>query len=236
MNATVPVGRRVVRVGHRGAAGHGPENTLAAIAAGIALGVDFVEVDVRRTRDGRMILLHDANVDRTTDGRGLVSEMTWDEVRRLDAGAGQRIPSLEEGLAAANGRVGVMLELKAAGIAAAVVAAVRAAKFMGEVVYAAFDPAAVAAVRDLDAGARTMVLIERSDATEWMDWIRRARGVGAGMVGLGHLLVTAEAVRSMQAASLAVWVFTVNRPAEMARVRAAGVDGVISDYPERCWM
>ncbi|MBH0180135.1 MAG: hypothetical protein HP490_00260 [Nitrospira sp.] len=86
--------RRVLRIGHRGAAGHAPENTLAAIEKGIDLRVDFVEIDLRRTADGALVVLHDSSVNRTTNGRGRIDRLSLNEVRKLDAGNGERIPTL----------------------------------------------------------------------------------------------------------------------------------------------
>ena len=110
--------RKILSIGHRGAAGHAPENTIAAIRKGIALKADFVEVDVQRTRDGRLVLMHDKFVERTTNGSGRVTELTWDELRTLDAGEGERIPLLEDALAAVNGRIGIILETITPGIGA----------------------------------------------------------------------------------------------------------------------
>lgn len=85
---------RLLRIGHRGAAGHAPENTLAAIQKGIELRVDFVEIDLRRTADGMIVVLHDATVNRTTNGRGRIDRLSLSEVRRLDAGNGEGIPKI----------------------------------------------------------------------------------------------------------------------------------------------
>src|SRR5213593_3287192 len=101
-----PTTKKVLRIGHRGAAGYAPENTLRSIEQAIALGCDLVEVDVRRTRDGDLVLLHDERVDRTTNGKGNVAEMTLKDLRTLDAGGGPRIPTLQEALHVADGRVG----------------------------------------------------------------------------------------------------------------------------------
>ena len=105
--------RKVLRIGHRGAAGHAPENTLASIEQAVALGCALTEVDIRRTADGYLVLLHDERVDRTTNGSGLVAEMDLEDLQKLDASEGQKIPTLEEALQAANGRVGLILEVKA---------------------------------------------------------------------------------------------------------------------------
>jgi glycerophosphoryl diester phosphodiesterase len=85
---------RVLRIGHRGAAGHAPENTLAAVRRGIELGVDFVEIDVRSTADGVLVALHDATVNRTTNGKGRIDALSLLEVRAFDAGDGEQIPTL----------------------------------------------------------------------------------------------------------------------------------------------
>lgn len=109
-------------VAHRGAMHAVPENTIAAFERAIELGADVLEVDVRLTKDGRLVVVHDATLARTTDGAGRVSEQNWEEIRRLDAGAwfgpehtGLRVPLLEEILALAKGRATVLLDLKETG-------------------------------------------------------------------------------------------------------------------------
>src|SRR5436853_1030967 len=133
-----PTTKKVLRIGHRGAAGHATENTLRSIEEAIALRCDLIEVDVRRTRDGALVLLHDERVDRTTNGKGAVAEMTLKDLRQLDADGEQRIPTLQEALHVANGRVGLILELKASGIGGQVCALVQETGFTGPVIYASF--------------------------------------------------------------------------------------------------
>ena len=128
----------VLRIGHRGAAGHAPENTLAAIQRGIELEADFVEIDVRCTADGVLVALHDATVNRTTNGRGRVDALSLGEVRALDAGNGEHIPTLEQVLKVAAGKTGLMLELKVGGVAPMTVQAVQKAGFKDPVIYASF--------------------------------------------------------------------------------------------------
>lgn len=108
-------------IAHRGASEDAPENTLPAFELAVSGGCAALETDVRQTQDGRLVLIHDQRVDRTTDGTGLVSELTWQELQSLDAGgwkhqrfAGTRVPLLSEFLAGFAGRVHVVLELKAA--------------------------------------------------------------------------------------------------------------------------
>jgi glycerophosphoryl diester phosphodiesterase len=104
------VAQSVSIVAHRGAKNLAPENTIAAFEAAAALGADYMEVDVRPTRDKRLILMHDATVDRTTNGHGAVAALTFEEIRRLDAGGGQKIPSFREALLWAKKR-GVRIDV-----------------------------------------------------------------------------------------------------------------------------
>ena len=110
---------RVVVIAHRGEHRAHPENTLPAFQAAIDAGADFFELDVRTTADGRLVLMHDAKVDRTTNGSGAVRQLTFDQIRALDAGvkfdarfAGTRVPSFDEALALAHGRIGVYVDSK----------------------------------------------------------------------------------------------------------------------------
>ena len=103
-------------IGHRGAKGHEPENTIASFEKAIKLGCDYVELDVHLA-DEELFVIHDSRVDRTTNGSGKIAELTREQIESLDAGNGQKIPTLSEVLAFINGRCGVNIELKGAGTA-----------------------------------------------------------------------------------------------------------------------
>jgi glycerophosphoryl diester phosphodiesterase len=221
--------QRTIRIGHRGAAGHAPENTIAAIRRGVSLGVDFVELDVQCTRDGRLVLMHDKLVDRTTDGTGLVSDMTWDELQLLDAGDGERVPCLEAALTAANGHAGVILEAKISGIAPAIHGVVRASTFSGPVIYASFLHAEILQIRKIDPLARTMALMECVP----LSGAAFARDASATLVGLAFDSATAEFIATLHDTGLEVLLYTVNDPRLIGHAIDLGADGVISDYPER---
>ncbi len=112
-------GSPLLRVGHRGAKGHAPENTLASFQLGMEMGVTAVETDVHLSKDGEVVLIHDHTVDRTTNGHGFVKDLTLAELKKLDAGswfaarfAGERIPTLTELLIWAKDKVGVAIEIK----------------------------------------------------------------------------------------------------------------------------
>jgi len=111
-NPLLPQARPVVVIAHRGEHRNHPENTVVAYRSAVELGADFFEVDVRTTRDGQLVLMHDGRVDRTTNGHGEVANLTLAEIRRLDAGQGTQVPTLDEALDAAGSRGGVYLDCK----------------------------------------------------------------------------------------------------------------------------
>ena len=102
---------QVAVIAHRGEHLHHPENTLPAFRAAADAGADYFELDVRTTSDGKLVLMHDGSVDRTTNGRGAVAQMTFEEIRKLDAG-GAQVPTFDEALAFAKGRIGVYIDAK----------------------------------------------------------------------------------------------------------------------------
>ncbi|MEH7884194.1 glycerophosphodiester phosphodiesterase family protein [Bacillus sp. JJ1609] len=111
--------RQFDTVAHRGAAGYAPENTIAAFDKGVEMKADYIELDVQRSKDGELVIIHDTTVDRTTDGTGRVGDLTFDELRSLDAGsfkgeqfAGEKIPTFEEVLDRYHGKVGILIEMK----------------------------------------------------------------------------------------------------------------------------
>ncbi len=221
--------RRVLRIGHRGAAGHGPENTLAAIQKGIALGVDFVEIDLRRTADGVLVVLHDETVNRTTNGKGRVDRLSLQEVKKFNAGNGEHIPTLKEVLKVAAGEAGLMLELKVKGMAQQTVEVVREAGFRDPVIYASFLHDELQHVRTVEPEASLMVLFGGLSRAS----VARAIKYGSSYVGLRHDKTTRVLVDSFHRAGLLVFVYTADAPSDIQRALSLDVDGVISNFPER---
>ena len=220
---------RVLKIGHRGAAGHAPENTLAAVQKGIDLGADFVEIDVRLTSDGVLVALHDAKVDRTTNGKGRVDTLSLRELKALDAGDGERIPTVEEVLRIAKGRTGLMLELKVGGAADPLIKAVQNVGIDIPVLYASFLHPELTAVRAVQPEAALMVLLERLPR----DPAAYALQYRPAYVGLRHDRASRDLVEAFHRAKVLVWVYTANTLDDIQRAISMGVDGVISDFPER---
>lgn len=220
--------RSVLRIGHRGACGHAPENTIASIEQAIALRCIFAEVDIQRTSDDELILLHDEQVDRTTNGRGCVSQLTLSDIQKLDTGGGQSPPTLDEALKAASGRIGLILELKTGGLAYDVCATVRASGFNRPVIYASSLQEELQHVRRADPDAQTMILFTRLPT----NLCAVTAKLHTTHVGLRLDTVTKPLVTALHHEHLIVFAYTANRPAEISRLNMLGVDGIISDFPE----
>ena len=214
----------MLRIGHRGARGHAPENTLKAIEAGIRAGADLVELDIQRTADGALVVMHDKRVDRTTNGTGCVTRMSLEELRRLDAGEGERIPTLEEVLTCANGRTGLMLEIITPGIGAQLSRMVQQAGFAGPVVYASFLHAELSTAPEPRLALLDGIPVRGAGF---------ARDAQASHVGVSIDCLTPDFAAALREAGLRIFVYTVNDPRDIAWLKSLQVDGIISDYPER---
>ena len=238
---------------HRGASVLAPENTLAAFAAAIALGSSAVEVDVQRTRDGALVVLHDPTLSRTTDagvrlpGRGpwRVADLTYDEVAALDAGswhgrafAGERVPLLREVLDLLHGTgTGLLLEVKAPasapGIEADLHAVLRSSPgyladslWERRLVVQSFDHDSMRRFKELASDVPVGLLGSppRRRLPELATW--------ADQVNPRHRSLRASYVDAVHDAGLACQVWTVDRTTDMLRAAALGVDGVITNRPD----
>ncbi len=220
--------RTILRIGHRGACGYRPENTLVSIEHAINLRCHFTEIDVRRTADGMLVLLHDERVDRTTDGQGSIAELALEDAQKLDAGNSQKVPTLEETLAIASGRIGLILELKVPGLTYDACATVRGSGFNGSVIYASFLHEELQHVRRIDPKAQTLALFKRLPE----DPSATAISLQATHVGVRIDTVTKPLVHRLHDARLLVFVYTIDKPAAIKRMKMLGVDGIISDFPD----
>ncbi len=218
-----------LRIGHRGAGGHAPENTLAAIECSMTLHAHLVEVDVRATSDNQLVLLHDATLDRTTNGHGPIVSQRWSDLQELRGHDGQLLPLLADALCTASGRIGMMIEIKTEGIAKQICRTVREVQFSGPLIYASFFHDELLAVRREEPLAQTMALIEAVPVNQ----TAFAKDAHASHVGVAFETLTPSFLKALHDRSLRVFTYTVNEPADIQTARAMGVDGIISDYPER---
>ena len=226
---------RVWVVGHRGAMGYCPENTLASFERGLELGADWIELDVHLSRDGEVIVIHDETLDRTTNGHGYIQDHTLAELRALDAGGGEHIPTLDDVLtwASANG-VTLDIEIKNApifytGIEDKVVHLLEAHQMLDQVLVISFDHHAVARVKALAPDVMTGVLY----AARPIDCVEVARQASADAVLPHYAYVVDQDVAQAHAAGLYVGPWTVNEPSLVEDLVARGVDAIASNYPDR---
>jgi glycerophosphoryl diester phosphodiesterase len=214
-------------IGHRGAAGLEPENTLRSFACAIDLGVDGIELDVYCV-DGRLVVIHDDTLERTTNGRGEVMQTSFDALRRLDAGRGERIPTLEEVFALVPSGFFVNVELKGAGTAEPVARSI-AEHPQVDALVSSFDHAELERFRAVSADTRVAPLFHRSatDAFEVADRLR------AWSINLSVKLADADRLKRIAERGYRSLVYTVNDVATARRLEAAGATGVFTDYPDR---
>lgn len=227
-------------IAHRGASGHAPENTLAAFKRAIALGATFIETDLQLTRDSRLVAMHDATVNRTTNGQGKVHDLTLMELRRLDAGswfgsefAGERIPTMDDILGFSKKHdVVFYLELKPGGSWGGEHALVGALRESGEIpraVVISFDADILARLRKIEPTLMTGLLYDGQIEQP----LEKALEVGARQLAVRGDLVTPALLKDARKRDLQVVCWTVNHPAHIRMLLAAGVDGIMSDYPDR---
>lgn len=219
--------------GHRGARGHAPENTLLGIETGIRLGADWIEVDVHLNA-GRPVLMHDMTLERSTNGRGRVAEVTPDYLDSLDAGRGQHVPTVQQAIECIDRRAGLNLELKARGLAEVIVHQIRhAVQVLGwdwsEILVSSFDLHELRQVKALE----PRIAVGALYCGVPLDYAASAEALGAVSVHLSHEFLAPNLLADARARGLAIYVYTVNQPEEIERLRALGVDGLFTDYPER---
>lgn len=243
MNSTLQA-RREKRcftvIGHRGAAGHAPENTMASFLKAVELGAPMIECDVHETKDGVIAVIHDRDVLRTTDGQGAVDEMTWSELQKLDAGswfrpefAGQRIPRIEEVLEVLGPKVLIDIEVK-----------------IGASLYPNIVKKLAAIIREYDLAERVMIssfhveylreareLLPESEITliyakPRPDVVQEAVREGWHSLHPRWDQTTPELIAEAHEHGILVRPWNFNRAEQMRTYLQMGIDGISSDFPD----
>lgn len=223
---------RVWIVAYRGASTIAPENTLSAFELAIESGADVIEADVRLSADGEPLILHDATVDRTTNGTGLLADLTADAASELDAGDGERIPALAELLALAVGRVRLSLDLREVEAADAAVASVQAAGMVETVSFASLIPEACDRVSELSPESAVVQLVDSAAALAQVVLGNAPSGVaGSRGVGAPGDIITEDVVEICHRRGVRLFAHVVDDADEMRRLVEAGVDGITTRLP-----
>jgi len=203
-----------------------PENTLRSFVAAEQGGLDVIELDLHLSRDGALVVMHDADVDRTTDGTGPIAERTLDELRTLDAGRGERVPTFEEVLDAV--RSPLQAEIKDLAAARALAEVMHRRDLVGRVEVSSFHDEAITEIARLVPGVRTALIASRFGP----EVVERATEAGAETVCLNIRRLTLEVVEAARKADLRIIGWVVNTQDHLRLVRALELDGATTDYPE----
>ena len=229
-----------IRIAHRGASGSAPENTLAAFKKAIEIGVDAVELDLHGTADGEVVVIHDTSLDRTTNHCGRVNQATLETIKRADAGGwfapefvGESVPTLVEALGCIAKKNIAVLEIKDPLIAEAVVARIRETHTQDLTVIISFHTAVLQTVRSLEPRIPTGWLIgNHIDYTSPVQLCQQLGILGSNLLNVNHQLITAEFAYEVLRRGIALWCWTVDDISRMREMKAFGVQGITSNYPE----
>jgi glycerophosphoryl diester phosphodiesterase len=233
----VEAGFLVLKIAHRGASGTFPENTVCAFRAAIDAGAEMCELDVQLSRDGAIVVIHDETVERTTDGKGEVAELTLEELKRLDAGAkfkggavkGERIPTLDEVFSVTSGKCGLNIELKAGGLEHQVAQIMQARNALADSIVSSFDWEYLKNIQQLHFNIRVGLLAEEKP----VDLMMNAVAMRAHSINPRWDMVTSDLCKAAHERGLKVYTWTVDADARMRALIACGVDGIMTNYPER---
>ncbi|MDG7038826.1 MAG: glycerophosphodiester phosphodiesterase [Nitrososphaerota archaeon] len=225
--------------GHRGARGHAPENTIPSFDIATKMGVDGFELDVHESRDGKLVVMHDDTVNRTTDGEGAIISMNSDKIKRLDAGIkfgdkwkGTNVPFLEEVLDAFS-EFKIKIELKHSSkvyphIEEKLLEAVKSRKMLDNIQFISFDFDAIKNISELDRRATTGILIFGKPL--W--FIDKARKLGSEWIQAFYGLIDGDDVELLHKGGLKIGVWTINDAADVRNMLSIGADDLTSDYPD----
>ena len=227
----------MLNIAHRGASGTFPENTLSAFRAAIDAGAEMCELDVQLSRDGSVVVIHDETVERTTEGKGEIAELTLEELKRLDAGAkfkggavkGERIPTLDEVFALTSGKCGLNIELKAAGVEHQVAQIMQARNAFSDSIVSSFDWECLKKIQQLHFNIRIALLADEKP----VDLMMNAVAMRAHAINPRWDMVTADLCKAAHERGLKLYTWTVDADARMRALIECGVDGIMTNYPER---
>ncbi|NOV04158.1 glycerophosphodiester phosphodiesterase [Paenibacillus planticolens] len=233
--------QKTLVIGHRGAAGEAPENTLGSFALAVDQGADGVELDVHLTKDGEIVVCHDLSLDRTTNGTGLICEKSWKEIQGLDAGSwfsesfiGERVPLLREVFDLVPRGLLINVEVKHAyegRMEKALLAFLRESGRMEDVVISSFNHKVIHRIKLAEPEAKVGLLY----AADLFNHAAYAQQIGIEVHSLHphHHLFEKEDAAAASAAGLATYPYTANDVQDYQRLIDAGVTGIITDFPAR---
>jgi len=233
-----------IKIAHRGSSGSYPENTRLAFEKAIEAGADMIEMDCRLSKDGHVVVIHDDRLDRTARAKGFVKGKTLRQLKKLDVGAwlkksfkGERIQTLEEILEIVSGKVEINLEIKPVlrgplGIELKVLFIVSHFDYLERAIFSSFDYQSLRRLRELAPDVRIGVLYGAGIKD---NPFQAAREMNAYSLHIQREFATPHFLEEARELGLKSFVWTVNEVKEMEKFLSLGVDGIISDFPEKFW-
>jgi glycerophosphoryl diester phosphodiesterase len=241
-----------ILIAHRGASGYAPENTLPGLIKAIELGANYLEIDVHQSRDNFIVVIHDFDVDRTTDGSGLVKDMTIDEIKKLDAGtwfdpifAETKIPTLPEVIDVISPNVNLIIEVKGGseeypGIEENIVSIVKQNRIESQVIFKSFNLEVLELFKKLapEIPRLYVFVLHFSELNltldKWIDFTDIYDNPADAQYFQAHRwFITESLIEKAHANSIKIIVWNVNTEDEIKSILNLGVDGIETDYPDR---
>lgn len=230
----------IVRTAHRGASARYPENTLLAFRRAIEQGVDALEIDIHRTADRELVVIHDSTLERTTNGHGHVANHSFQEIRQLDAGQGERIPHLGEVIQLTReAQVRLCMEVKGTteleelAIAEDIIRTLEAANFISQAIITSFSSPALLRAKSLQPEVSTMLDPSPQDGSLSPRQIcAQTLRAGANCLSYDFRFLTSEIAAECQLTGLALWPWDPDDPTEIRQTLMLGVQGVMTNRPD----
>ena len=222
-------------IGHRGAKGYYAENTLGSIKKAMDLGVDGIEIDVFKCGSGELVVFHDQMVDSLTDGKGMIELLSLDSIKKLTVLGNEKIPTLDEVLNLIDGRVMLNIELKGSNTSflthQLLKSYFQSSSWKPEKVFiSSFNWNELKAFHQLNKEIKIAILIEKTDPS---NAIKIANELNAFAINSQYTFLNKENISKIKSENLMVYAWTVNEYKDIRRMKRLGVDGIISDFPDR---
>ena len=218
-------------IGHRGAAFLEPENTLKGFRKAIELGLDYVEFDVHRCKSGELVVIHDETVDRTTNGEGFVADLTLQQLKKLDAGKGETIPTLQEVIDVCKGKVKMQIELKEHGLEADTISLLMG-NSVGDTLLISFLHECVKKAKEEAAAKNLKIKAGIIIAGNPLNADEMAKAAKADFVAANHFYVNERIVKQVKKAGLGITVWNCDNEHDIKRMLKLNVDMIASNRPD----
>lgn len=211
-------------VAHRGASFLEPENTIKAIEKAVKIGADFVEVDVRMSKDNKLVIMHDPDVNRTTDGNGFVKDYTLQELKKLDAGKGETIPTLDEVISCVKDRVGLVIEIKEPGTEGKILEKIDENN-LENVILTSFYHKSIKNARKMNPSVDAGIIFTGQP----VDVKQMASNASANIIFPSYRYMNEDMVKQAKNKGISVYPWTIDEPEILKKFVEMGADGIVTN-------